>query len=279
MQMDELDPRNADTPHLPPPRSLDLAQAERLVRARSADAAELSFLLRNADPDLIRTALKNPQLNDLHLTALLRRPNLPEAVVRAIHRTPQGAASRRVKIALAGHPATPAPLLSEILGQLRLLELSAVIRLPGIPADHKSAAQYAILKRLPESDLGTKITLARQGSAAVLEALLCEGDSRLVDAVLANPRLVEGNLLAFLRSPTASAEAISAVARHPRWGVRPNVRLAALRNPNTPAIWFTLFLPGVASAEVRRLSDLKGLAPRQLQAVQEQLAKRENGQK
>ena len=109
----------------------------------------------------------------------------------------------------------------------------------------------------------------------MLEALLGEGEARLVEAVLANPGLGEPNLLAFLRSPTASADTISAVARHPRWGVRPKLRLAALRNRNTPAVWFTLFLPVLGTGEVKGLLSSKGLGARQLAALQEELEKRD----
>ena len=235
---------------------------------------ELSGLLRDADPDLIRSALKNPQLGETHLLTLLKRPNLPDGVIRSIYRVPRLAGSRRLKIALAGHPATPAPLLAEILAQLHLLELVSVMRLPGGAPDHKAAAQQAILKRLPETELGIKITLARQCSAPVLEALLGEGEPRLAAAALANPGLLETNLLAFLRSPAATDETISALLRHPRWGVRPSIRLAALRNRNTPPIWFVLFLPALGSAELRGLLGSKGIAPRQLEVIREELEKR-----
>jgi hypothetical protein len=231
-------------------------------------------MLRDADPELIRSTLKNPHLNEAHLLALLKRPNLPEGLIRSIYRVPQLAGSRRLKIALAGHPATPAPILAELLAQLHLFELTEVLRLPGAPPDHKAAVRQAILRRLPDTELGAKISLARRGTAAVLEALLGDGTPRLVAAVLANPGLSEVNLQAFLRSPAATAETISAVARHPRWGVRPKRRLAALRNRKTPAIWFTLFLPALGSAEVKALLGSKGLAPRQLEAVREELEKR-----
>jgi hypothetical protein len=264
----------ADLPDLPAPKTLDAAQAGTLLRALSADADELSGMLPSADPDLMRSALKNPHLGEAHLLAILRRHSLPEGILRAISRVPQVAGSRRIKIALAGHHATPAPLLAQILGQLHLLELAEVLRFPGASPDHKAAAQQAILKRLPDTELGTKITLARRGTGAVLEALLAEGEPRLADAVLCNPALTEPNLLAFLRSPAASAESISALARHPRWGVRPKLRLAALKNRKTPAIWFTLFLPALGTDEVLRLLGSKVLAPRQLEAVQEELAKR-----
>jgi len=232
-------------------------------------------MLRDSDPELIRSTLKNPHLSEAHLLTLLKRQSLPEGLIRNIYRVPQLVGSRRLKIALAGHPATPAPVLAEILAQLHLFELAEVLRLPGASPDHKAAAQQAILKRLPDTELGTKISLARRGSAVVLEALLADGTPRLVAAVLANPGISEANLLAFFRSPTATAETISAVARHPRWGVRPKLRLAALRNRKTPAVWFTLYLPTLGSAEVKALLGSKGLAPRQLEAVQEELAKRQ----
>jgi hypothetical protein len=231
-------------------------------------------MLRDADPELIRSTLKNPHLCDAHLVTLLKQQNLPEGLIRTIYRVPQLARSRRLKIALAGHPATPAPILAEILAQLHLFELTEVLRHPGAAPDHKAAAQQAILKRLPDTELGTKISLARRGTPAVLEALLVDGTPRLVTAVLTNPGLTEACLLAFLRSPAATAETISAIARHPRWGVRPKLRLAALRNRKTPAVWFTLFLPALGSAEVKALLGSKGLAPRQLEALQEELGRR-----
>jgi hypothetical protein len=263
-----------DNPELPLEQKLDSARAGKLLRALQADGEELTGLLSDADPELIRSSLKNPHLGETHLLALLKRPKLPEGLIRTIYRAPRLAGSRRLKIALAGHPATPAPILAEILGQLHLFELVEVLRLPGASPDHKAAAQQTILKRLPDTELGTKISLARRGSAAVLEALLADGTPRLVTAVLANPGLSEASLLAFFRSPAATPETISAVARHPRWGVRPKLRLAALRNRKTPAVWFTLFLPALGRAEVKALLGFKGLATRQLEAVQEELGKR-----
>ena len=267
--------QTTETPVPSEPGRLDPGQAARLRLALSAGAAELSGLLQDPDPDLIRSALKNPHLGEEHLLALLKRQNLPERLIRAVHRVPLVSGSRRLKIALAGHPGTPAPLLAELLAQLHLFELVAVLQLSGGSPDHKVAAQQAILKRLPETELGAKISLARRGSAAVLEALLCEGEPRLVAAVLANPALRESGILAFLRSPAASAETISAVARHPRWGTRASLRLALLRNRKTPPVWFTLFLPSLATGEVKGLLSLKGLSARQLEAVQGELESRQ----
>ena len=256
------------------PQRLEPAKAARLRAALEAGCEELFALLEDPDPELIGCALKNPNLREEHLLALLKRRNLPEQAIRTMHRKAPGGVSRRVNIALAGHPNTPGQVLAALLPQLFLFELVAVMQLPGSTPDQKLAAERAIMKRLPETEPGSKITLARRGSPALLEALLKEGEQRLVDAVLANPALKESGVLAFLSCPAATAETISAVGRHPRWGTRPNLRLAMLRNQKTPAVWFTLFLPTLGNPQLRNLAGSKGLAAGQSAAVQQELEKR-----
>jgi hypothetical protein len=75
----------------------------------------------------------------------------------------------------------------------------------------------------------------------------------VVEACLDNPHLKEGALHQFIASPKSTAETISMVARHGRWKGRPNIRLAILKNPRTPAIWFTMFLPGLPQSTLREL--------------------------
>jgi len=264
------------TPTTDPPRPerVDLAKAARLRLALEAGAEQLFALLQDPDPDLIRSALKNPHLGEEHLLALLKRRNLPEQLIRTMQRLAPVAGSRRLKIALAGHPNTPGSILSALLPQLFLFELVTVMQLPGVTPDQKLAAERAILKRLPETELGNKIALARRGSPALLEALLKEGEPRLIDAVLANPRLKESGVLSFLRSPAATAETISAVGRHPLWSSRPNLRVAMLRNRKTPPVWFTLFLPTLGSSELKNLLGSQRLAADQLAALRQELERR-----
>lgn len=228
----------------------------------------------DADHDVLKNTLKNPQLTEQHLLALLKRRNLPESLVKALHRLPLVGRSRRLLIALAAHPDAPPAVISAVLPQLFLFELVNLIQLPGIPADLKLAAERAILKRLPETELGNRIALARRASPAILEALLKSGEPRLVEAVLVNPKLKESGVHAFLSAPAATAETISAVARHLRWGSRANLRFAMLRNPKTPAVWFTLFLPQLPAADLRALRGSRSLNERQLEAVQAECDRR-----
>jgi hypothetical protein len=268
-------PQELATPQPEPePQRLDLAKALRLRQALTATGVELFDLIHDPDPDLSRTLLKNPNLSDEHLLILLKRRHLSEQIIKSIQRLPQTAASRRLKIALAAHPKAPPAVLNAVLPQLFLFELLTVTQLPGTPPDQKLAAERAILKRLPETELGHKLTLARRGSPAILEALLNEGEPRLVEAVLANPKLKEPGVLAFLNSPGATAATISAVARHERWGSRPNLRLAILRNRKTPPVWYILFLPALEKRDLEKLLVSKTLLPEQMAAVQEEWERR-----
>jgi hypothetical protein len=78
----------------------------------------------------------------------------------------------------------------------------------------------------------------------------------------------------FIKASTSTAETISMVARNARWKGRPNIRLAILKNPRTPAIWFTPFLPGLPRNTVRELLSVPRLSPSQKELVRQALGGR-----
>ena len=78
----------------------------------------------------------------------------------------------------------------------------------------------------------------------------------------------------FIASYQSTAETISMVARSSRWKGRPNIRLAILKNPRTPSIWFTLFLPGLSRQVLRDLVSNQKLIPAQKELVRQALNNR-----
>ena len=245
---------------------LDLNLSHRLNRALTTGKEDLYQVLGDPSMDVVRTALRNPVLDDNHLVTLLGRQDLSEEVLRAICRHDLFNGSHTLKVAAARNPALPAGILTQLLPHLYLFELAAICSLPGATPDQKMAAERVIIQRLPTTPLGNKMTLARRGTAAIAEALMREGDSRLIEVCLGNPRLKEASVHALLSGPNASSETISMVARHPRWKNRPNLQLAILRHPKTPGVWFTLHLPHL------KIHDLKGLkAPQRLTPAQKTL--------
>ncbi len=249
---------------------LDPILSQRLYNALTSGKEEIFRTITDPSMDVLHAVLKNPLFEENHLLALLKRRDLTEELLKAIHKLPMVAESHKLKVALVHNPATPPHIAMALLPHLYLFELVDVCYLTDATPDQKVAAERAIIQRLSTTPLGNKITLARRCTSAVVEALIKEGDTRLMEACLTNPHLKEAAIFQFLAGANATPEGISAVARNPRWKGRSNLQLAILKNPKTPEIWYNLFLPHLGTG------DLKGvLASRRLTSVQKKLVKEE----
>lgn len=260
-----------------PPKGLndiDPQFGRRLDEALTMDGEPIIRLLNDPSMDVVRSLLKNPLLDEGHLALLLRRRDLSEDVVAAVAGHPLAQESHNLKVALVQHPRIPMRLIPSLIPQLYLFELLAVCFLPGVHPDKRIAAERAIMLRLPAAPLGNKITLARRATPSVLEALLLEGDPAVISACLDNPHVKESSLFRLLNTSAADAETISAVARRPRWKNRGNLKLAILRNPKTPFIWFTVLLPAMPLVEVKNLYLSGRLTAEQKKCVLEELKRR-----
>ncbi|HEX8960411.1 MAG TPA: hypothetical protein VF775_02465 [Geobacteraceae bacterium] len=262
-----------------PSTTLGLQLARRLHRALTAGKEELFRLVDDPSMEVVSALLRNPALDANHLLALLKRRDLTEDLVKEVARLGQAGESHEVKVALVRNPATPGGIMTTLLPHLYLFELVNISLLPGVTPDQKVAAERAILQRLPTTPLGNKLTLARRGTAAIVEALVMEGDPRLMEACLDSPRLKESAVFRLLTGAKASAETVSMVARHPRWKGRTNLQLAILRNARTPAVWFTLLLPQLNLADVKGLLGSPRLTTPQKKLVEEELRRRGQGRK
>jgi len=229
-----------------------LDQADALTWALTADKERLYSVVQDHRHEVLLVALRNPELDHQHLLALLKRRGL-EQIIAAIYANKRLLETNSVKFALIVNPDTPSHIAQSLLPLLLIFDLLKICLIPRIPTDIRLAAERKIAQQVPTQPLGNKLTLARRGTAAILEALLRDGLQNVLEACLDNPHLKEGALHQFINSGQATAEAISAVARSNRWKNRPNIRLAILKNPRTPLIWFTLFLPALPAAYVRDL--------------------------
>jgi hypothetical protein len=249
-------------------------RARTLQQALTATAEELFQLLLTPDREILQVLLKNPRITEDHLLALLKRRDLPEPLLRSIHQRCADRLSHRLVVALVKNPNLPAVLLRSLLPQLRLFELVDLCFLPGLTPDQKLAAERTILRRLPTTPLGNKMTLARRATAPIVAEILREGDARLVAICLDSPRLSEATIFQFVNSPQATAATLSMVARHQRWKDRPNLQQAILKNRQTPQIWFTLWLPKLPLARLNRLAAGGQQSPTQKKALEEELQRR-----
>ena len=77
-------------------------------------------------------------------------------------------------------------------------------------------------------------TSAGASSGRVAAALLIDEETRVIIAALDNPQMTEAWIVKTLRSEKAPQTFVELVCRHRKWSLREEVRLALLRNANTP---------------------------------------------
>ncbi|MBL0225205.1 MAG: hypothetical protein IPQ16_06385 [Geobacteraceae bacterium] len=240
----------------------------------TAGRDELFPMLQGQPVEVLLAAVRNPAFDEHHLLPLLKQRGLPQAVFISIYANKHLIESNAVKFALLVNPETPPHIASTLLPQLNIFELLKICLIPGITPDQRLSAERVIIQRIPTQPLGNRMTLARRGTAAIVESLLREGVPTLVEACLDNPHLKEGSVHQFITGSTSSAETISMVARSGRWKGRPNIRLAILKNPRTPAIWYTMFLPGLPQSTIRELLSVPRLTFAQKELIRQALGRR-----
>jgi hypothetical protein len=125
----------------------------------------------------------------------------------------------------------------------------------------RAAAESRLRERLPELELGEKISLARTAPAGLLSFLAGDESHRVVAAVLSNPRLVEAEVAAVVRREKTPAEVLRVIAASERWISRPPIRDAVLSHRRTPVHSALKILAAMQAAEIRRLLGEKPLPP------------------
>lgn len=119
--------------------------------------------------------------------------------------------------------------------------------------------------------LGERKALARSWRRDVLERLVVDPHADVVRLLLANPHVTESDIVRIATSRRSHADILELVLASRRFGTRPRVRRALVRNPNL-AIGTGLRLVGLLNAaELRELSSDPALDPRLGAAIRRRL--------
>jgi hypothetical protein len=218
----------------------------------------------NASPALPAAGVE-PQL-DASLTedaalSLLKRTDLAPDVLERLSKIGELLKLRKVKLALVDHPKTPRHVSLPLMRQLYTFDLMQVALTPAVPADVKHAADETLCNRLDTISSGERLALAHRGSGRIAEALLSDAESQVMQAALHNGRLTESSIVRALTRADATASFVDAVAHHPSWSLRREIRVALLRNEKTPmarAVDFARSLPLGILREILQTSRLPG---------------------
>jgi len=82
--------------------------------------------------------------------------------------------------------------------------------------------------------LGERKAMARAGNRDVLDRLLRDPHPLVIRNILANPRIVEDDVVRLAARRPTYPDVQAEIARSARWGIRPRVRMAIVQNPFTP---------------------------------------------
>jgi hypothetical protein len=210
-------------------------------RLREAGAEELGQLLRGlaaelAAPDA-QQVLRNPHAGEEAIGLLLEQRRL--------------LSSYDLRRDLALHPATPPALALALVATLFWRDLVSAgldVRLRPVV---RRAADQRLLDRLPGLAVGEKVAIARRASPRVLQTLRHDPAPRVVEAMLDNPRLMEGDLLPLVAGESARPQVLAVVLANRKWGNRYPVRVAAVRNRHTPLAVALQHLPLLKKPDLR----------------------------
>jgi hypothetical protein len=212
---------------------------------------------------------------DRALAQLADRDLSPDAVEQ-ISQTSALLKSRKVRLALASHPRTPRRIALRLIRELFTFELMRFALMPTVAADLRRVADELLLSRLPSITLGERISLARRSTELVAGALLLDKETPVWQAALDNARLTESAVVKALQRSNAMPALVGAVCHHPMWSVRPEIRIALLRNPHTPLAKALEFAHRLPHAQLRDILHASRLPETIKSYLRKELLKAEN---
>jgi len=176
----------------------------------------------------------DPALTEDLALALLDNRDLASDAIEQITRNSALMKSRKVRVSLAAHSHAPRRIALRLIRELYNFDLMQFSLMPAVAADLKRLADELLVSRLASITLGERISLARRSSALVAAALLVDKEPRVWQTALENPRVTEAAIVKALQRPHATAAFVEVICHHAKWSLRPEIRMALLRNRHTP---------------------------------------------
>ncbi len=188
--------------------------------------------------------LKQLQRGDLSEEAFQRL--LSDRAIRRYH---------AVRAALAAHPRTPRTEALSLVATLFWRDLAHISADSRVHPAIRRAADQDLLRRLSEMAVAEKVDLARSAGRGILLVLRYDPDPRILAAVLDNRFATEPDVIQAAVRAGAPPEVLTLIAGHPRWGLRPSVRSAILRNPSLPTPLALSLLTRASLEDLRGVRD------------------------
>jgi hypothetical protein len=209
--------------------------------------------LGESSAENLMAAASDPGLTEDMALALLTRRDLPAQLLNQLSKNSGAMKNRKVKLALVEHPRTPRHVSIPMVRHLFTFDLMQVALTPAVPADIKMAAEESLINRLERLSQGERLSLAHRASGRVAAELLLDPEPRVIHAALENSRVTESVVIKALMSKNAPLSLVTAVCEDSKWSVRPEIRVALLRNEKTPLTYAVEFARSLPASRVREV--------------------------
>jgi hypothetical protein len=242
--------------------------------ARIAPPEQFALLIHHKNEEVLRGLLENSYFEEVHLCLLLGRKDLSSGLLETISTHTKLLRSYQVRRALAFHPHVPQALGMQLVRELYATDLVQLTLSSSSQPAVRHLAEELILSRLSHLPPAQKMLLARRGSPRLVGALLIDGGTDALAIVLDSPLLNEGHVLRALARIALPARTVCEIAEHARWSSIYSVRLALLRNAQSPLARVLTFLPTMSVTDLKALSQ-QGATPARVQPhIRRELANR-----
>jgi len=226
----------------------------------AADALHQKVLKAGENTRLLQDLLDEAMPDEAILVSLLRR-SVPVRLLEVVG-TRKPWCDRALLLAqVVLHPKSPRSLSLRLLPALYWRQLADVAAAHQVPAAVRVRAEASLKDQLRDLRLGERVTLARVATPPLLEPLLAEGEPRVLEVLLNNPRLREDALLVAVRRKDVKGAVLEAVAASPRWSERYFVRLELVLQPKTPLPLALLQLSSLVKRDLARVAAATSLRP------------------
>jgi hypothetical protein len=181
-----------------------------------------------------------------------------------------------------------AQMLREEAAANPLLSLARFLRRPvtlpsrgrSATAEGRALSKAASEQRVPDYvpgrtfTLGERKALARRPNRKAMDKLLADPHPAVIRTLLANPKVVEDDIVRVAARRPNSPEILAEIARSSRWAHRVRVRMAVILNPDTPIGLAIPMLALLVRAELRQVVRTTYLASMLRAAAGDLLARR-----
>ncbi len=193
------------------------------------------LLLEFPDPEALRSFLDEWKRREGFLVQLAEEQKLWRrfTVVLRQGATRLEVAARVVQVFGGGDRAHATAFQAADAAALAALEVPGAEAADAAPAGEIQGASPAL--RIRQLNVSEKMHLATKAGRTERQILLRDSSPQVLMGLLANPRIEDKEVLAICKSSSASSGVLQRIAKDRRWSANYEVRLALVKNPQTPS--------------------------------------------